>query len=54
MAPITALDGKPVGNGKPGEVTKSVFKSYLNEVRKLPKPISHEHSTQIPIEISPS
>jgi len=54
IAPITALDGKPVGNGKLGEVTKSMFKSYLNEVRKLPKPISHEHSTQIPIEIPPS
>jgi branched-chain amino acid aminotransferase len=54
IAPITALDGNPVGNGKPGEITKSMFKSYLNEVRKFPNPISHEHSTQIPIEISPS
>jgi branched-chain amino acid aminotransferase len=54
IAPITALDGNPVGNGKPGEITKSMFKSYLNEVRKFPNPISHEYSTQIPIEISPS
>ena len=54
IAPITALDGNPVGNGKPGEITKSMFKSYLNEVRKPLNPISHEHSTQIPIEISPS
>lgn len=54
IAPITALDGDPVGNGKPGEVTRLMFETYLNEVRKLPKAISHEHSTQIRIGMSPS
>ncbi len=54
IAPIIALDGKPVGNGKPGEVTKSMLRSYLKEVRELPKSKSHDHSTQIQIETSQS
>jgi branched-chain amino acid aminotransferase len=52
IAPITSLNGDPVGNGMPGEVTVAMFKSYLKEVRRLPEHKNNGHSVFIRVGIS--
>ena len=52
IAPVTTLEGNPVGSGIPGEVTKMMFKSYLNEVRRVPESISNEQSTRLRVGIT--
>lgn len=34
VMPVTRIDGKPVGSGKPGPVTATLHKAYRNEVQK--------------------
>jgi branched-chain amino acid aminotransferase len=37
VMPVTIIDGKPVGNGKPGPVTAALALAYKDEVRKCSK-----------------
>jgi branched-chain amino acid aminotransferase len=37
VMPVTTIDGKPVGNGKPGPITAALRKAYKSEVRKCLK-----------------
>ncbi len=37
IMPVTKIDGKPVGSGKPGPVTKRLLKAYQNEVQRCLK-----------------
>jgi branched-chain amino acid aminotransferase len=34
VMPVTIIDGRPVGNGKPGPVTAALARAYRDEVRK--------------------
>lgn len=34
VMPVTIIDGKPVGNGKPGPVTAALARAYRDEVQK--------------------
>ena len=38
IMPVTIVDGRPVGNGKPGPVTAALARAYRDEVRKCSKP----------------
>ena len=35
--PVTTIDDKPVGNGKPGPITGKLLKAYKNEVQQCLK-----------------
>jgi branched-chain amino acid aminotransferase len=37
IMPATIIDGKPIGNGKPGPVTVALARAYRDEVRKCSK-----------------
>jgi branched-chain amino acid aminotransferase len=37
VMPVTIINGKPVGNGKPGPVTAALARAYRDEVRKCSK-----------------
>lgn len=37
IMPVTAVDGRRVGNGKPGPITAALHKAYKDEVRKCLK-----------------
>jgi branched-chain amino acid aminotransferase len=37
VMPVTVMDGKPIGNGKPGPVTVALAQAYRDEVRRCSK-----------------
>jgi branched-chain amino acid aminotransferase len=37
VMPVTIVDGKPVGDGKPGPITAALARAYRDEVRKCSK-----------------
>jgi branched-chain amino acid aminotransferase len=35
IAPISTITGNKIGDGKPGEITRMLFKNYMEEVRRI-------------------